>query len=191
MIIELLAAGTGYLTVDIFGVTPTGGVVFVLVLTLIAISFIDLEFRIIPDRISYPGITLGLILGIVSQYTDLFRCHPFQHLCPITQGAADTLYGFAAGGNFFWMLGGLYLLVTKIDGLGFGDVKLLAMTGAILGIHSVIPTIMLGSISGSVIGIVVMLVTGQGRRTAIPFGPFLSLGAILYIYFDPAFFRLY
>ena len=191
LIIELMSAAAGYVTIDTFGVTPTGGVVFALFLSLIAITFIDLDHKIIPDRISYPGMTLGLLLGIVSQYSDLFRCRPFQSLCPITQGAIDSLSGFVVGGGFFWLVGWGYFLATKKDGLGFGDVKLMAMTGAILGIHSVAPTIILGSLSGAVVGMIIMTLTGGGRDTEIPFGPWLSLGALLYVFFDPSFFRLF
>ena len=191
LIIELFAAAAGYFTVDVFGITPTGGVVFALLLALIAISFIDFDHKIIPDRISYPGMTLGLVLGIVSQYSELFRCRPFQHLCPVTQGAVDSLLGFIVGGGFFWLVGWGYFVATKKDGLGFGDVKLMAMTGAILGIHSIAPTVILGSLSGAVVGLAMMVITGGGRNTEIPFGPWLSLGAILYIFFNPAFFRLF
>lgn len=134
--------------------------------------------------------TIGLILGIVSQYTDLFRCRPFQALCPVTQDAYDSLLGFAIGGGFFWSIGWIYFLFTKKEGLGFGDVKLMAMTGAILGIQSIIPTVILGSLSGAIIGIMVMVATGGGRHTEIPFGPWLALGTVIYIFFDPAFFHL-
>jgi leader peptidase (prepilin peptidase)/N-methyltransferase len=191
LIVEILAAIGGYATIATFGVTPTGVVIFALVLTLIAISFIDFDHKIIPDRISFPGMIIGLVLGMVSQYSTLFRCRPFQHLCPVTQGAIDSLAGFVAGGGFFWLIGWAYFAATKKDGLGFGDVKLMAMTGAILGIHSIAPTVILGSLSGAIVGVVMMVVTGGGRNTEIPFGPWLSLGAILYIFFNPAFFRLF
>jgi leader peptidase (prepilin peptidase)/N-methyltransferase len=191
LIVELLAAASGYATVEVFGINPTGIVVFALVLTLIAISFIDLDHKIIPDRISFPGMIIGLIIGMVSQYSNIFRCRPFQHLCPVSQGAVDSLIGFIAGGGFFWLIGWGYFVATKKDGLGFGDVKLMAMTGAILGMHSVAPTVILGSLTGAVVGVAVMIATGGGRNTEIPFGPWLSIGAILYIFFDPTFFRLF
>lgn len=191
LIVEIMASAAGYASIDFFGVTPTGIVIFILLLTLIAISFIDFDHKIIPDRISFPGMFIGLTLGIISQYTTVFRCRPFQQLCPVTQGAVDSLLGFLAGGGFFWIIGWAYFLVTKKDGLGFGDVKLMAMTGAILGVHSIAPTVILGSLAGAVVGVVMMIVTGGGRHTEIPFGPWLSLGAVLYIFFNPAFFRLF
>ncbi len=189
-IVELLAAITAVGTLHTFGLTPTGWVIFVLVLTLIAISFIDFDHKIIPDRISFPGMIIGLLLGIVSQYTPYFRCLPFQALCPVTQNATDSLLGFIAGGGFFWLIGWLYYLCTKRDGLGFGDVKLMAMMGAVLGIRSVFPTIILGSLSGAIVGVILMMIAGTGRQTEIPFGPWLSLGAIIFIFFDPSLFQL-
>lgn len=191
LVVELFGAAAGYSTIQTFGVTPTGAVVFALLLALIAISFIDFDHKIIPDRISFPGMIIGLVLGIISQYSNYFHCRPFQHLCPITQGAIDSLLGFLVGGGFFWLIGWAYFLITKKDGLGFGDVKLMAMTGAILGIHSIAPTVILGSMTGAIVGVAIMITTGGGRNTEIPFGPWLSLGAILYIFFNPTFFRLF
>jgi leader peptidase (prepilin peptidase)/N-methyltransferase len=168
-----------YLT---FGLTPTGMVMFALVSVLIAISFIDLEFRIIPNVISYPGMTLGLLLGIVSQFTPYFQCAPEATFCPITQSATDSLLGWLFGGGVFIVIGEVYYRVTNRVGLGFGDVKLMGMTGAILGWQSVFPTIFVGALLGSVVGVIVMVVRSSGRHTEIPFGPWLSLGAVLYLF---------
>jgi leader peptidase (prepilin peptidase)/N-methyltransferase len=189
-LVELISALCGVFALNIFGLNATGAVIFALLLALVAISFIDLDHKIIPDKISYPGMILGLILGVVSQHTDIFSCSPFQSLCPISRGAADSLLGFIVGGGFFWGIGWLYFVVTGKDGLGFGDVKLMGMLGAILGVSSVAPTIILGSLVGSVVGIGAMIATGGGRHTEIPFGPWLAIGAVIYIFFDPGLFRL-
>lgn len=188
--VELLSAVFAVICFERFGYTPTGAVIFALSLTLLVISFIDFEFKLIPNVISYPGITFGLLLGIVAQYTTLFHCPPHTIYWPITQSALDSLVGMLAGGGFFWLIGEGYYLVTKQEGIGGGDVKLMAMTGAILGWQSVAPTIFAGSVSGAIIGILVMVVTGKGRKTEIPFGPWLSLGAILYMFADLPYFRM-
>ncbi len=177
-VVEALSALAAIETVIRFDVTPTAFVIYALVAALIAITFIDLEHKIIPNLISFPGMTLGLLLGIASQYT-----HAFQSP-PITRDALDSLLGFIVGGGFFHVIGAVYYLFTKRVGLGGGDIKLMAMTGAILGWESVPTTIFMGSLIGSVVGIGMMVVRGGGRHIEIPFGPWLSLGAIIYIFSD-------
>lgn len=182
-LVEVLTALGAVTTYIQFGLTPTGLVLFALCASLITISFIDLEFKIIPNVISYPGITLGLILGISSQYTGIFSP-------PLTQSAFDSIVGMYAGGGFFYVISLLYYWFTKEVGLGLGDVKLMGMTGAILGWHSVAPTIFLGSLFGSVIGIFCILFRGGSRKSEIPFGPWLSAGALIYAFANPPWFQM-
>lgn len=174
-LIEMMTAAFAVATYFRFGLSPTALVIFCLVCSLIAITFIDLEFLIIPNVISFPGMTFGLLLGIAAQYTDWFQA-------PITESAFDSLLGFLIGGGFFYAVGTGYYLVTKRVGLGGGDIKLLAMTGAILGVNSVIPTILSGSMIGVVVGLLSMFIKGGNRHSEIPFGPWLSVGTVLYIY---------
>lgn len=174
-LIEMMTAAFGIATYFRFGLTPTGVIIFCFVCSLIAITFIDLEFLIIPNVISFPGMIFGLLLGICAQYTNYIQL-------PLTQSAMDSLLGFLCGGGSFYLIGTGYLLATKREGLGGGDVKLLGMTGAILGINSVLPTILSGSLIGAVVGILSIFIKGGDRHSEIPFGPWLSLGAILYIY---------
>ena len=181
-LVEILSAIAGAATFLKYGATPSSLIIFLLTESLIVITFIDLEFRIIPNVISFPGITLGLILGIVSQYTNLLAE-------PVTQSALDSLIGMLVGGGFFYVIGVFYYWISKRVGLGGGDIKLMGMVGAILGWRAIAPTIFAGSIFGSIVGIAAMLFTGQGRQTEIPFGPWLALGTILYLFADLPFFR--
>jgi leader peptidase (prepilin peptidase)/N-methyltransferase len=93
------------------------------------------------------------------------------------------LIGLLVGGGSLLSVALGYELLTKQEGMGFGDVKLLAMLGAFLGWPSVFPTIFLGSVLGSIVGIPLMLIKKADRKLAIPFGPFLSAGALIYVYF--------
>ena len=156
-LVELLSGIGAAASTLYFGVTPTALVVYCLVASLIVISFIDLEFKIIPNVISFPGMIIGCIIGIVSQYTNIFDY-------PVSPGAFDTVLGFLLGGGIFYAIGWVYYLFTKKIGLGGGDIKLLAMTGSILGWQSVPQTIILGSLIGSVVGITVMIVKKSGRQ---------------------------
>lgn len=189
-LVEILAAIATAGVYLRYGLNPTSVVLWVLVLALIVVTFIDLEFKIIPHRITYPGMTIGFLLGIASQYTELFRCSPYQEICPITQNATDSLIGFLLGAGFFEVMARAYYFFTKRDGLGGGDVRLLGMTGAVMGWHSVPPTIFVGSFLGAFIGILAMVFTGRGRHTEIPFGPWLAAGALLYLFADLPFFRV-
>ncbi len=174
-LVELLSALAGAAAYLNFGLTPTAAAIYALTAALIVITFIDFEFKIIPNVISYPGITIGLLLGAFNQYAQVFDI-------PISQSAWDSLIGMYAGGGFFWIIGELYYRMTGTVGLGGGDVKLMGMTGAILGWESVAPTIFLGSLLGSIVGVGVIIFRGGHRRTEIPFGPWLSAGAIIYMF---------
>ena len=185
-LVELLGAFAAVGSYIRFGLTPSLIIVLPLVWVLIVVTFIDLHHKIIPDRITKPGATIGFLLGILAQYTGVFDCSAEQLLCPVTQNAQDSLIGGLLGSGFFYVIALGYEKFAGQEGLGLGDVKLLMMTGAILGVSSVVPTILFGSIIGAVVGILVMIATGKGRKTEIPFGPFLAAGVLLYLFSDTA-----
>jgi leader peptidase (prepilin peptidase)/N-methyltransferase len=134
---------------------------------MVVITFIDLEHQIIPDVISLPGIILGFIFA-----------------CFIPQvGWLSSLLGILAGGGSLYLVATLYHAFTGKEGMGGGDIKLLAMMGAFFGWKAIPFIILVSSLFGSVIGIAVMLVQKKDGKLAIPFGPFLALGAILYIFY--------
>jgi leader peptidase (prepilin peptidase)/N-methyltransferase len=136
---------------------------------LLVITFIDLDHRIIPDLISLPGIGIGFILSFFEP----------------TLSVKDSLIGLLAGGGLLYLVAVAYEALTKREGMGGGDVKLLAMIGAWLGWKAVLFTLFFGSLSGTVIGGGAMLAQKQGRHYAIPFGPFLAFGALAYLFFGP------
>jgi leader peptidase (prepilin peptidase)/N-methyltransferase len=134
---------------------------------LITISFIDLRHKIIPDVISLPGIIVGFSVS--------FFLGSINWL--------DSLIGIISGGGSLFLVGFVYKLLTGREGMGGGDVKLLAMIGAWMGWRSLPFVVLLSSLIGAVIGIAFILLSGKGLRFRIPFGPFLSLGALLYFFF--------
>jgi leader peptidase (prepilin peptidase)/N-methyltransferase len=148
---------------------------FFFVAALIVITVIDLYHQIIPDVISLPGIVIGL-LGSLS-------------ISPIT--FSTSLIGTIAGGGSLFLVAAGYQWLFKREGMGGGDVKLLAMIGAFLGWKSVILTILLSSFIGSIIGIAVMLIKGKDFKYAIPFGPFLSMGAVISLFIGEELIRWY
>ncbi len=152
-----------------FGMTVQTAVYFIFIAALLVITFIDIDHRIIPDIISKPGIPLGFAFSFIMPQLTWF----------------DSLIGILAGGGTLYLVIYVYFLVTGVEGMGFGDVKLLAMIGAFIGWQGVIFTIMASSLIGTVVGLAEMIRTRQGLKLAIPFGPFLATGAILYIFFGP------
>jgi leader peptidase (prepilin peptidase) / N-methyltransferase len=149
---------------------------FVFVAALIVVSFIDFDVRIVPDVISLPGIAVGVLVSLIAKYV---IGDPAQ----VIPSPLSALAGILAGGGFLFAVAWIYERLTGIDGMGGGDIKLLAMIGAFLGWPSIPFTIFLASLTGSIVGLCVMLATGAGRRLALPFAPFLCLGAALHLFF--------
>ncbi|MCX5806899.1 MAG: A24 family peptidase, partial [Proteobacteria bacterium] len=94
-----------------------------------------------------------------------------------------ALYGIFLGGGILFVIAYGYQLLRKREGMGGGDIKLLGMIGAFCGIKGVIFSLMSGSLLGTLIGIPMMLIKGEDTKYAIPFGPFLSLGALIFLFF--------
>ena len=160
--VEALTGTMAVLLLWRFGVTPAFAVAGVFVAAMIVISFIDLDHQIIPDEISLPGIVLGVIVAAVGYGPPL----------------VDSVIGVLLGGGLLWAVAAGYAALMKRDGMGGGDIKLLAMIGAFLGWRAVLVTVILGSLSGAVIGIAWIGLRGADRRVPIPFGPFLAAGAV-------------
>lgn len=150
----------------------------VFVSSLIVITFIDLDFQIIPDRITLGGIPIGLMAG------SLFLPDPFMRASLL--GFKASIAGFIAGGGFFYLVA-----VLSRGGMGGGDIKMMAMVGSILGWKGVFLTTLAGSLTGSVVGGFLMIFKGQGRKTKIPFGPFLAFGSLVSLFFGQELFLWY
>jgi leader peptidase (prepilin peptidase)/N-methyltransferase len=129
---------------------------------LIALFAIDLEHQLLPNVITLPGIVVGFLFSFITE-----------------PGWVSSLLGILLGGGLLWGMYELWWLIRKEEGLGFGDVKMLAMIGAFLGWKLTLVTLMMGSFAGSILGGALM-VAGRGTmKTALPFGTFLALGALL------------
>jgi leader peptidase (prepilin peptidase)/N-methyltransferase len=158
-----------------FGPSLSFLIYFAFVSALIVITVIDLYHQIIPDVISLPGIGVGLLASLIIPKLTFF----------------DSLIGFLLGGGSLFLVATIYQWLFKREGMGGGDVKLLAMIGAFLGWKAVILTILLGSLVGSIIGISIMVLKGKDFKYAIPFGPFLSLGAMISLFYGEELIRWY
>ena len=167
-LIEGITALCSLFLVMRFGPSLSYLIYFAFVAALIVITVIDLYHQIIPDVISLPGIGVGLLASLI--------------LPPIT--FLNSLIGILLGGGSLFLVATLYQWLFKKEGMGGGDVKLLAMIGAFLGWKAVILTIFLSSLIGSITGIMMMILKGKNFKYAIPFGPFLSLGAVVALFYQ-------
>lgn len=175
-VVELLMACLAVALYYQFGFSITFFASFIFVAALIVISFIDLDVRLVPDVISLPGIVAGLLLSVVARY---LVNDPFE----VIPSPLSALIGMLVGGGFLLTVAWAYEAFTGVEGMGGGDIKLLAMIGAFLGWTSIPFTLFFASLTGSVIGLGFMIGKGVGRRFALPFAPFLCLGALLYLFF--------
>jgi len=161
-VVELLTAAVLPGLYFWYGLSLPLAVSFIFCAALIVITFIDLQLQIIPDVISLPGIPLCFLCSFVVPWTT-----PLESAIGILVGGG-VLYGVAAG----------YYYLRKKEGMGGGDIKLLAMIGAFLGWKGALVALVVGAFAGSIIGVTVMMLKGKDMKYAIPFGPFLSLGAL-------------
>ena len=145
---------------------------------LVGLSFIDLRWKMIPDQFSIYAVPVGLI----AVYGLSHLGAPIRFTPPTL---ADAAIGAVAGILGLLAIIGTYWLIRREEGMGMGDVKLLGMMGAFLGWQALAPIILIASVTGSVIGVSLMLLQGRGFRSQLPFGPFLSLGAVVCLFFWP------
>lgn len=161
-IVELIA---GALFVLVVWQTPLGPLLvsrLLLVSILIALFGIDLEHQILPNSITLPGIAIGLLLSLIAP-----------------PGWKDAVLGTLLGAGILYAIAAGYYAWRREEGMGMGDVKMLAMIGAFLGWKAVLVTLVLSSFSGAIIGVILMSVQRGGMKFALPFGTFLAIGALV------------
>lgn len=164
-LVEALTGILFALTVARFGVTLQTAFPLLFLCGLVVVSFIDLDHQIIPNAVTLPGIPLGLLAGL--------RWEP-----PLL----DRLIGALVGAGFLYLVLFYGGVLYGQEAMGEGDLNLIAMVGAFLGWKAVAITILLGCLFGSAVGLGLMAVRRLGRRQHIPFGPFLSLGAVVALF---------
>ncbi len=164
-LIEFLTGGLFVLVLYYSGLCLATPVYWIFAASLVVITFIDLDHQVIPDVISLPGIVVGFVCSFAVPWLSWF----------------DSFLGILLGGGLLLAIAWGYQFLTKREGMGGGDIKLLAMIGAFLGWKSIFPIIFLASLAGTVIGVPLMLMRREDTRFALPFGPFLSLAAICFL----------
>jgi len=142
----------------------------------IVLIFIDLEIQILPDVIDLPGIAIGLAMGALH----------FGALFPdlvLSSTLLESVAGAALGGGVLLAIGMTYKLVRKIEGMGLGDVKMMAMLGAVLGWEPLLPLLLIASVSGAIVGVFVAMRSERGMKVAVPFGVFLGFAFLVVLFY--------
>jgi leader peptidase (prepilin peptidase)/N-methyltransferase len=165
-LVEALTALMSFLLFWKFGLSMKYLFSFVFTATLIVITFIDLDLQIIPDVITLPGIPLFFLAAVFFMDVKVM----------------EALLGLLIGGGCLFAIAFVYELITKREGMGGGDIKLLAMMGAFLGWKSLFFILFASSLLGAVVGISTMIAKGKDMKYAVPFGPFLSAAAVAHLF---------
>lgn len=168
---------TALVWVLIVWLTPAGWLLaarLVLATALIVLFMIDLEHQLLPNVITLPGIAIGFAFSFV-----------------VPPGPVDSLLGIVVGGGVLYGIAGAYYLLRKEEGMGMGDVKMLAMVGAFLGWRAVLLTLVLSSFAGAIIGMTMLGLQKGDMRYALPFGTFLAVGTLIAMLFGEAMLEWY
>jgi leader peptidase (prepilin peptidase)/N-methyltransferase len=166
-LVEFLTAVFAWLLFRKYGMTLAYPAVFLFICTLIVVTFIDLDHQIIPHILTLGGIPVFAVLSIL-----------FLGLSPI-----DAFLGIMIGAGTLYFVAVYYEALTGREGMGGGDVNLLAMLGAFLGWQSLLFIILVSSLLGAVVGGALIVGKGKDMRYAVPFGPFLCAAAVSHLFF--------
>lgn len=164
-LVELLTGMLWALVFHYYGWSWTTLEYLIFVSGLVIVSAIDLDHMLLPDIFTLSGIVIGLVGGFLNP----------------ERSFVDAALGVFVGGGLLWLVAAMYYWIRKEDGLGGGDIKLLGWIGAVLGWTSIPLVVLIASLLGSFFGLYWAWFHSKGVKAAIPFGPYLSLGAIVYI----------
>jgi leader peptidase (prepilin peptidase)/N-methyltransferase len=164
-VVEFLTGIVFVMVVSLYGLTWTTLEILILSFCLVVGSFIDWDHMILPDEITIGGTIIGLIGAALNPEREFL----------------EAFLGVLLGGGSLWLVAYIYFIFTGREGLGGGDIKLLAFIGSILGWKAIPFVILCSSMVGAVVGLLMSRKSGEGLKTAIPFGPFIALAAFLYL----------
>ena len=187
-VVELLTGLLFLACYEVFGLTTETLKWAIFCALLIVLVFTDLRERLLPNAVNLTGFGLGLALSFFTKSIDgtaLFfsnRLFDFPPPAPALS-FTDALLGAGIGSGVLWLVSEGYFRLRGREGMGLGDVKMMLLVGAFLGVKRTVLTILLGSILGSVIGLLFILIAKKGSDYELPFGAFLGAGALLVVFF--------
>jgi leader peptidase (prepilin peptidase) / N-methyltransferase len=180
-----LANGLFYLAIFLrTGVHPLFLVLAALVSMLIVLIYIDADIQMLPDVITYPGVVIGAIIGVFGLGAGI------PELMVATDWI-DSALGAVLGASIIAAIILIYWLVRRIEGMGWGDAKMMAMIGAMLGAKSVLAVLLVASVTGTLVGVPLALRHEKGMQVALPFGVFLGFATLGLLFFGPTLWSWY
>ncbi len=186
--VELLTAATFAIVGWKLGFTAAALKAAVFSALLIGLIFSDIEERILPDQFTIGGAVAGLAFSAALPMESFFmRLLLPSGWSPRIHSVGESLLAMVVAAGSLWLIGELYYRIRKIEGLGLGDVKMVAMIGTFLGLQGTLFTLILGSVAGSVLGLLLVFVLRKDARTyELPFGSFLGAAALVTGVWGPA-----
>jgi len=161
------------------GLTLTLAADIVFVSLIVPLVFIDLRHKLLLNVITYPGIAVLFALRLIAPVADTQRLFGLAEPPDLLQVIIGSLLGALVGGGSLWMVRWLYFRVKGVEGMGLGDVKMMLMVGVFLGWQLTLLTIFIGSLIGSIIGILIIKLRGGNMKMEIPFGVFLGPAGVI------------
>ncbi|WP_275669176.1 prepilin peptidase [Pseudoalteromonas shioyasakiensis] len=158
-IVEMLTAVLSLVVAVVFGPTKLALLYILITWVLVALTFIDIDHMLLPDQLTLPLVWLALIAATMD----------------MTIAPSDAIIGAAVGYLSLWSVYWLFKLATGKEGMGYGDFKLLAVFGALLGWQDILTIVLLSSVVGAIIGIAQIIIQGKDKTMPIPFGPYLAI----------------
>jgi leader peptidase (prepilin peptidase)/N-methyltransferase len=182
--IELAAALLAVFLYSIYGLTAEFAKAAMLTAALLVLVVTDWQERILPDRVTFPGMAAGVVFSLVVPVNDgaglfLTRLAGLGDTSTRLASLLDSLLGALLGAGLLWGLGEVYFRLRGREGMGFGDVKMMAMVGVFLGPKLTLLTIFLGSTLGAVLGLAFIAAAGKSSAYELPFGSFLGAAAVV------------
>jgi leader peptidase (prepilin peptidase)/N-methyltransferase len=174
-VVEAITGILSFIVAWHFGISWACLGALLLTWSLIALTFIDLDHQLLPDKITLPLVWLGILFNLFGQFTDL----------------TSSVIGAIAGYLVLWSIYHLFRLITGKEGMGYGDFKLLAALGAWMGWQFLPMIVLLSSLVGAVVGISLVLLKNHQRDIPIPFGPYLAAAGWIALIWGDSLNRLY
>lgn len=186
-LVEVLTALTLAFVYLRFGLTPAALKAALLAVALIVLFFTDLRDRLLPDAVTYPGIVAGTGFALWLPVGDgtaglLLRALGGANFPPVLLSLADALLGALLGAGLLFALGEIWYRLRRVEALGLGDVKMMAMVGLFFGVKLTVLTLLLGSLLGSLVGGLFILLAKKDTGYELPLGTFLSVAALVALF---------
>jgi leader peptidase (prepilin peptidase)/N-methyltransferase len=182
-LVEILTAALFAIVASRFGLSLVAVKTLLFISMMLILAFSDVTERLLPDEITLGGAVVGLVFSVIAPLppgtVDLVLRVSGVRLSPRAVSVAESAVGAATGAGLLWAVAEIYYRIRFREGMGFGDVKMMALIGAFLGLQQALGAVMLASLVGAVLGIIFIVVFRKGMAYELPFGTFLAFAAIV------------